>query len=727
MLFPEFVIRLLTTLVFLISGLFGSAAAGSHMFSGRVLDSETRLPLEGVTVFAPDRGLTTKSDSTGAFFFTSDSTIPVLLFTLEGYQRCTQQLSSREIPVIVTLTPAQYEMNEVVVTATRLATTRIDSPTPVAVLTKEAIDLKTGSSLAEVLDGTPGVSFRAYGGGGALHTVSIRGMSPEHSLLLIDGRRYTSSQNGQIDLALVSMANIERIEVVRGGSSSLYGADAIGGVINLITRRPTTSLDVRLASSFGSYGFRAYELGISGSAGELGWRTVVRREKGDGNYTFEFSDGRSTTRMKRSGADFDMLLADLELDYPPRGSTVSSRFTVSYSGADRGTPGSVTDINTRSKARLNDNVVRSMLATEWELSTTLRAVLHTGFLYADQAYADPLLLVDNLPLRSYSINRSVLLSPEIQGEFSPEVRGVAGVEIGRSWIQSNEVRDALRWQRSAFLSTEHRFALPFSTPFEVSLYPSFRYDSFSDVDGDISPKLGMNLGLFRHPLLHFRTSFGKSYRIPTFNDLYWRQGGNPLLKPERSVSVDAGVTARFPLLGFVDIEAGYFSIATRDRIVWIPGSASIWSPHNIARAESEGVEAQVNWIDPRGIVSVTMNSTWTSARKASADYPGDPTSGAFLIYTPRQTVHFAAQFFSGPLSASAEHTWVSYRYTTENNDRTLPGYSVTSASARIRIPLGTWIGAVKLEASNIFDTSYQVIALYPMPGREIRMTLEAEL
>jgi vitamin B12 transporter len=725
--FRSSVIRLLAAIGVLIPGIFGSAAAGSHTFSGLVVDAETRRPLEGVIVSVSDTGPATISDSTGTFLFTADSTPPVFLFALKGYQTGSQHLSGTEAPVTVALIPLQYEMHEVVVTATRLSTNRVDSPTPVTVLTKEAIDLKTGSSVADALEGTPGVCFRAYGGGGALHTASIRGMSPEHSLLLVDGQRYTSTQNGQIDLALVSMANIERIEVVRGGSSSLYGADAIGGVINLITRRPPASLDVRLSSSFGSYGFRAYELGVSGSAGDLGWRTVVRREKGDGNYTFDFSDGRTTTRMERSGADFDLLLADLELDYPPQGSTVSSRFTLSYSRADRGTPGSVTDVATRSTARLNDNVVRSTLAAEWELSSTLHALLHTSFLYADQAYVDPLLIVDNVPLTSFSANRSVMLSPEIQGEFSREIRGVAGVEIGRSWIRSSEVRNAFRWQRSAFLSTEHRFTLPFSAPFEISFYPSLRYDSFSDVDGDISPKLGMNLGLLRQPLLHVRTSFGKSYRIPTFNDLYWRQGGNPLLKPERSVSVDAGVTARFPLLGFVNIDAGYFSIATRDRIIWIPGSASMWSPRNIARAESDGVEAQVNWIDPLGMVSVTMNSTWTSARKASADYPGDPTNGAYLIYTPRQTVHLMAQFFSGPFSGSAEHTWVSFRYTTENNDRILPGYSVTSASARLRIPLGQWTGTVKLEASNIFDTSYQVIALYPMPGREFRMTLEAEL
>jgi outer membrane cobalamin receptor len=689
------------------------------------MDAETLHPLARVNVFARGMELVTTSDSNGYYLVRADSVPPVLLFTLDGYQPSRQQPRAGG-SVTVTLAPVQYEMKEVVVTATRQAITRDDSPTPVAVVTRAAIDLKGGSSLAEMLDGTPGLCFRAYGGDGALHTASIRGMSPEHSLLLIDGRRYASSQNGQIDLALVSMANVERVEVVRGGSSSLYGADAVGGVVNLITRKPTASLGARLSSSFGSYGFLAYEVGLSGSSGALGWRSVVRREKGDGDYTFDFSDGRTSTPLQRTGADFDLLLADLEMDYAP-GSASSSAFTLSYSTADRGTPGSVTDITTLSQARLTDNVVRSSLTLDWKVSSSIRTVVNTTFQYGDQRYTDPLLVLDNVPLHSFSVNRSVLLSPEIRGDFSPAVKSIAGLEIGRSWIRSNEVQDAIRWQRSAFLATEHRFALPSSVPFEIALYPSLRYDSFSDVDGDISPKLGINLGLLRQPSLRLRSSYGKSYRIPTFNDLYWRQGGNPLLKPERSVSFDVGLAARLHLLGFVNMEAGYFSIATRDRIVWTPGAGSVWSPRNIAQAESHGVEAQVNWIDTRGLVSLTVNSTWTTARKTSADYPGDATRGKILIYTPRQTVHLTAQLFAEPFSASVEHGWVSHRYTTETNDRTLPAYGVTSATARIRIPVGKWTGVAKLEASNLFNTSYQVIALFPMPGREFRITLGAEL
>ena len=725
MFFEEFIIRILLAIGLILSACW-PAAAGSGILSGRVLDAESLDALRGVIVSVRGSEETTTSDSTGAFLVPADSLPSVVVLTLDGYQPLEQQVPVGGGSFTVMLTPVQYEMKEIVVTATRGAISREASPTPVAIVTRELIDLKAGSSLATTIDGMPGLFLRAYGGGGALHTASIRGMSSEHSLLLIDGRRYTSSQNGQIDLALVSMANIERVEVVRGGSSSLYGADAVGGVVNLITRKPTENLDARLSSSMGSYGFLAYEVGLRGSSGEIGWSTLFRREKGDGDYGFDFTDGRTATRLRRTGADFDLLLADIEVDYTPT-HAVSSALTLSYARADRGTPGSVTDVNAFPQARLADNAVRSAMTVDWEVSSVVRAVVNTTYLYADQRYTDPLLLLDNGPLHSVSVNRSVLLSPEIRADFSPAVKGIAGIEVGRSWIRSNEVRDAIRWQRSMFLATEHRLALSSSVPFEIALYPSVRYDSFSDVEGDISPKLGISVGLLRQPSMRIRSSYGKSYRVPTFNDLYWRQGGNPLLKPERSVSFDAGVAARINLLGFINVEAGYFSITTRDRIVWTPGAGAIWSPRNITRAESHGVEAQINWIETRGLLSLAVNSTWTTARKTSADYPGDVTQGKFLIYTPRQTVQMAARLFTEPVSVSLEHTWVSYRYTTESNDRTLPGYNNTSATTRIRIPMGRWTGVAKFEVSNLFDTSYQVIALFPMPGREFRITLGAEL
>jgi hypothetical protein len=114
--------------------------------------------------------------------------------------------------------------------------------------------------------------------------------------------------------------------------------------------------------------------------------------------------------------------------------------------------------------------------------------------------------------------------------------------------------------------------------------------------------------------------------------------------------------------------------------------------------------------------------------KTSADFPGDPTEGKRLIYEPAQTAERNCRGNDGgPVTLLLRHSWISYRYTTEINDRFLPAYSLESAAVRYGLPVGPFGASLKAEVNNIFNTSYQVVALYPMPLREVRVTLEAGL
>src|SRR5450759_1147357 len=131
-------------------------------------------------------------------------------------------------------TTVQYRLKEVVVTGTRLDVVSDKSPSSVTVVDKATLEVKNGDVVAAAIQGSPGIYLRSYGSGGALATLSVRGQNPEHTLVLVDGQRYSNFQNGNTDLGIFSLANIERIEMARGGYSSLYGADAVGGVINII-------------------------------------------------------------------------------------------------------------------------------------------------------------------------------------------------------------------------------------------------------------------------------------------------------------------------------------------------------------------------------------------------------------------------------------------------------------------------------------------------------------
>ena len=621
---------------------------------------------------------------------------------------------------------SRYVLPEVIVTATRSEDLAKRIPSPVSVISHEEIRSRPGSLVAAGLSGVPGVFIRSYGGPNSLQTISLRGMAAEHTLVLLDGQRLNSAQNGLVDMGLLSSSNVEKVEVVRGGYSALYGADALGGVINIMTRRPSHDIAGGVVNTLGSNGFSAIEMSASGSGSVIGWRGLVRRERGRGDYEFDFSDGLTTTRLRRNGGDFTATIADGRLDYAIS-ADLNSSMLLTLSDADRGVPGAVTDIASTSRARLSDRDMRAQLTADWKISGEVTGHLGSFFLYKQERYYDPAVLIGGVVTQTSSVNRSIVLGPEVRFAPSAAFTGDAGIEFSRSWVASNEVRDEVRWQRSAFLTTQHAIPLSFEIPFEVLLYPSLRYDSFSDVDGDVSPRFGINIGLLRSPELRLRSSYGKSFRVPSFNDLYWYAGGNPALKPERSLSFDCGLLGSIPVPGTLQADINFFSIRSDDRIVWTPTSGSFWSPRNIRSVSSQGVEVEGRWSVPGGGLVVVLNSTWLTVRKESEDFPGDPTAGKILAYAPEQCVNASVTFHIGGVDLFMQHSWTSFRYTTENNDRFLPGYAVTSAAIQYALPAGPVRASVKLEVTNMFNTTYQVIALYPMPSREFRGTVGVEL
>jgi iron complex outermembrane receptor protein len=625
-----------------------------------------------------------------------------------------------------------YALGEIVVTATRNQTSAVVAPSSVSVLTRAHIAAMPGNLLSSALSIQAGLFVRSYGGGSALQTISLRGMGPEHTLVLVDGQRHNSLQNGQSDFGLFSNSNVERVEIVRGGYSALYGADAVGGVINIVTRKPSEWFTGYIHSTLGANNLSANEIGISGtSLGGLGYRILARREHSRGNYEFEFSDGQSSTLLRRNGEDFSSWRAETQLEYA-FASDVHSALAVSYADINRGVGGPVTDAQAVGTARMSELAVRTQSSVEWSVASTLSLQCRSQFAYSFQTYKDAHLLIDGKPLDSRYLNRAWSVTPELRLNISPGFSGSAGLEIMRGWIESNEVLDKIRWQRSAFISTQHIVPLETVMPFDIAVYPSIRYDSFSDVRADISPRIGVNMGLVREPELRVRSSYGKNFRAPTFNDLYWREGGNPNLKPERSLSFDAGIIAALRFFGLLHLEANYFSIETRDRIVWTPGSSGLWSPKNIAAVESNGAEAEARWLGYDGTLAFTLNSTWMTTTKQNEDYPNDPTKGKQLVYVPRQTVNATLALQLEGINFFLQHSWTSFRYTTEVNDRFLPQHRTTSAAATyaLLMPIGSNRESrvsLKLEVTNLFNESYQVIALYPMPLREWRGTVGVEL
>ena len=188
-----------------------------------------------------------------------------------------------------------YQLDDVIVTASRTAQTVDQTLAPVSVITRKDIEQSLATSVPELLSTLPGVQMSTSGGPGALASLFIRGTATSQSLVLINGQRIGSAANGQASLQYLDPDQIERIEVVRGPKSSLYGADAIGGVINIITRKGKGDTALSLSAGYGSHNTRTASTNISGSNETTHYHLGVSRF---------ITDGYDRT-LKKTGTDGD--------------------------------------------------------------------------------------------------------------------------------------------------------------------------------------------------------------------------------------------------------------------------------------------------------------------------------------------------------------------------------------------------------------------------------------
>ena len=610
-----------------------------------------------------------------------------------------------------------FRLNEIVVSGQRIQSDASILPSPVHIIDSTLIEAVPASSVADLLKALNGVSIRRYGGPGSLQSISIRGLGQDYSLVLIDGQRLTTSQISTVDLGIIPLTTIDRIEVVSGGNSALYGSDAVGGVVNIITKKPSKEASGRVTGSIGSFGLSSYSLFAGEGYKNYSFNGSITRMNASNNYPLHYDDGVVSKTINRIGADYSINA------YSFSGSrfdeNASQRVMLRFNDAERGQPAALLSPYQKNFARIRDkdfSALFDMHATNhsnWKYSIS---GMYRNFL---ETYNDPTIKSDGA---YYYLNQIVSINPQFEWTLSEHHTMVFGGEGMFSSLRSNEVSKTRRFQGSLYISTQSTLEYPF----EIIWYPSLRYDSFSDVNGGLSPKIGLNIGVLGKSLLRVRASYGKNYRVPTFNDLYWIAGGNPNLQPEHSMSFDIGLTSSIPTYALVEIEANYFSINTSNKIVWQPNASSLWSPKNLSSVSSNGIELQAVvhlWNDD---LMISHIHDFTSAKKTSKDFPSDNTENTFLPYTPQEhsvTMIFARSY---GFEMTLLHSFSGFRYESQTNDPAyvLPAYHTTDVSIGYLCRFNSWGLKVKADVNNIFNTSYEIISDYPIPLRNYKFTCE---
>ncbi|MBK9375528.1 MAG: TonB-dependent receptor [Holophagales bacterium] len=595
------------------------------------------------------------------------------------------------LPIVLSL-PAAAQLpqpgpspvaTEVVVTAAAVPEDAATLGVAATVVDRAAIERSRATTVADLLRSVPGVDVAQSGGAGGVTSLFLRGTNSNSALVLVDGVKLNSPYFGGVDLSSLGTANVERIEIVRGPFSALYGSEALGGVVQVITRRAVADGFAGQAH-FGLGNASAREGGVNAAlrSGPVGVSAGFRRGTIAGDLPNEFFEG----------TDLSAAL-DVQLGANAKaGVTVrreSSRTGIPFSGATP-TPLRATTADT------------TLVSVPLSLALGARTTLEAAGTFADDSptYTDP----DDPWGFTFSETKARRAGGRV---VLSHVAGANRISVGTDYEQTKvDNEDSYGVQldglttRTWSVFAEDRLSLADD---RVAITAGVRRDENSAFGASTNPRVALSWTVA--PALKVRAAAGSAFRAPSTGELYYPFSGNPGLQPEESVSYEAGAEWTISR-GFV-FEASLFRSDVKDLIRY---DFATFANVNVGRARMTGAEAVV-----RGVLSAT---TWARAAYTWLDAQ-DLDTGLPLLRRPR---HRASASLGGDLGrgASAELTGL---YVGERDDVDATTYARVTSPAYFRVDLAA-TGPRLLEhlapfvrVTNLLGRDYVEVAGYPSPGR----------
>jgi outer membrane cobalamin receptor len=393
----------------------------------------------------------------------------------------------------------------------------------------------------------------------------------------------------------------------------------------------------------------------------------------------------------------------------------------SYTSSNRGIPGSLTFPSLR--ANQADKTLSGQFILNNAPSEKINIKLSSSVYYSHQKYSD----IDWL-INSFSKNIHYNINPQFDYSINQNILIASGAEYAEGKLEGVDFTSKIeRQQKSIYLTSNINFELANDYVKKINMYPAFRYDKYSHFDGEVIPKIGISSTLYKD--IYFRTSYGINYRIPTLNDLYyidsWGNKGNANLKPEYSKAFDIGINKGFDICGKLIIDASYFNINTRDKIIWIPTPTWNYSSVNIGRTLTQGYTIKLNLLLNK-YIEFEGNYAYIDSRKRNADGDNDPTFDKQIIYTPKSITKLGLNLNYAFISLNLYQQFVSKRFINEANTSSLPPYNVINGNMLVNIPFSFGKIWFKTEVNNVANRDYQVMFEYPMPLRNYKLSLGFE-
>jgi vitamin B12 transporter len=609
------------------------------------------------------------------------------------------------------------EIETIVVTESRIPTIVSESLSAISIIEREDIERYQATDLYDLMSRLPGVSMLRNGVRGSATSLSIRGNQGDHSLFLVDGVRIGSATLGSATLGLINTNSIERIEVVRGPKSNLYGADAIGGVVNIITRDAADMDSLQVKSSVGSNGTSETTLSAGTTQGKSSYSAVLNTYKTDGidsTYDTSFLHG------DEDGHENDSIA--LRYGYEIND---DAKLSLSYNSNDSSTD---YDASCTEYVPVLDDEGNN-IKDEYGYNKTT-PVGHDCYVYNESKITSLSSSLDIDVNDRWTTNLQLGKSTDNAEEFSPNV------DLSMFYLDGifNTTKTEATWFNAIELEADTLLSLGLdyqkdevdsSNNYDVSSRDNkaafLQYKLKSDgADVSFGARRDDNEQFGEHTTtsvmagqdvsdnVRLNFSYGEGFKAPTFNDLYYPFSGNANLMPEESVNYEIGLKANW---NNSSLNVGLFNNSIENIILW---NSSIFAPDNTENVEISGLEFSLN----------TQVANWMLGLSGTVMNPEDKSSGNILVRRAERSASLDGDYSVGNYGLGFTIYSQSHTFDDAANTVRLGGYATLALRANFDLS-DNW--KVKVNANNLTDKEYVTasgfLGNYRSMGRELLFTV----
>lgn len=557
---------------------------------------------------------------------------------------------------------------------------------------------KNEALLTDLLNFNSTIYFKEYGRG-MLSTVAFRGTTSSQTAVIWNGININSQMNGSTDFNTISGSDYNSISVKAGGGSVIYGSGAVGGTVHLNNDLLFFNrFENNLRIDYGS--FNTIGINYKASISNKKWSAQIGLSKNSSTNDYKYLNQynwKGEQRWNQNG-QYDIITLSANAGYKIDAKNTLKLYTQT-SNTDRNTS-LVSESEMKSKYVNGFN--RNLLEYDGNFGK-FTTNLKTAYIFENyQYYAD-----NSSNIYTYGKTESLITKADLGYQIFKSLQANGILEYNRTKGYGSGFGDNVREISSAALLLKQDASVNWKNEFGIRKEFTDNYQSPVLFSVGSSYQFGK--------LYNLKLNASRNFRIPTFNDLYWEEGGNPDLKPESSYQAEIGNVFTFQNFS---ITQTFYYMKIKDLLRWVPGTNGIWMPQNTDKVNSYGAETLLSWKKSYGKNNLTANATYAYTVSENVETKKQ------LFFVPFNKVTASVAYSRKSISAYYQFLYNGFVYTQSDNDpdKIVDAYNVSNIGIDYDFKLLSSF-KVGFQVLNLWNTFYQSLEYRPMPGRNFNLYL----